>query len=446
MKILRVIARLNVGGPARHVVWLTEGLKPAGYDTLLVAGIVPPGEDDMSYLAAQSGVVPFIVPEMSREISLKDALTTWKLFRLMLRERPDIVHTHTAKAGTVGRVAGLMYRWLTPGVLVGKPRRCRFVHTYHGHVFHSYYGRAKTQLFLTIEKWLARLATDRIVVVSEQQRREINEEFGVGRPEQFVVVPLGIDLSTYANWQERRAGLRQELKAGENDILIGIVGRLTEIKNHRLFLQAAALLKKSIGSRARFVIVGDGSLRSELEAQAETLRLSDDVFFIGNRNDPENFYPALDIVALTSLNEGTPLTLIEAMANTRPVIATAVGGVVDLVGSTVSQSEGQSGYTLCERGVLVVSGDPEGFALGLARLINDHDLRRELGQRGFDFVTHKYSKERLLNDISDLYARLVPSSRLAQSRPEARAGGPSVTEGPEEKAPGHYRARLTPRA
>src|SRR2546428_12882001 len=170
MKILRIIARLNVGGPARHVVWLTAGMKRDGYDTLLVAGVVPPGEDDMSYVAAQAGITPLIIPEMSREISLRDAITVWKLFRLMLRERPDLVHTHTAKAGTVGRVAGMMYRWLTPAALIGKPRSCRFVHTYHGHVFHSYYGRLKTRLFLTIERSLARLITDRIVVISHQQR------------------------------------------------------------------------------------------------------------------------------------------------------------------------------------------------------------------------------------------------------------------------------------
>ena len=157
MKVLRIIARLNVGGPARHVVWLAEGMKSAGYDTLLVAGVVPPGEDDMSYAAAAAGIAPVIIPHMSREISLRDALTTWKLFRLMRRERPAIVHTHTAKAGTVGRVAGLMYRWFTPATLIGKPRACRFVHTYHGHVFHSYYGRAKTRLFLGIERLLARV-------------------------------------------------------------------------------------------------------------------------------------------------------------------------------------------------------------------------------------------------------------------------------------------------
>src|ERR1700694_5598468 len=172
MKILRIIARLNVGGPARHVIWLTEGLRPAGYETLLVAGVVPPGEDDMGYVAAAAGVQPFILPEMSREISLKDALITWKLFRLMRRERPDIVHTHTAKAGTVGRVAGIMYRWLTIAAILGKPRRCSFVHTYHGHVFHSYYGRLKTRLFLGVERFMARFANDRIIVVSEPQRRD----------------------------------------------------------------------------------------------------------------------------------------------------------------------------------------------------------------------------------------------------------------------------------
>ncbi|MGZ9263085.1 MAG: glycosyltransferase, partial [Candidatus Binatia bacterium] len=382
MKILRIIARLNVGGPARHVVWLTEGLKADGYETLLVAGVVPPGEDDMSYVAAAAGVQPFILPEMSREISVKDAVTIWKLFRLMRRERPDIVHTHTAKAGTVGRVAGLLYRWLTPAALMGKPRRCGFVHTYHGHVFHSYYGRLKTRLFLGIERFLARFATDRIIVVSEQQRREINEVFRVGRKEQFAVIPLGIDMGLYATWQDRRPRLRAELNADDDQVLVGIVGRLTEIKNHGLFLQAAAFLNKSTKAKVRFVIVGDGNLRRDLEEQAKTFGLSNDVSFLGNRNDPEDFYPVLDIVALTSLNEGTPLTLIEAMANARPVIATSVGGVVDLLGAAAEQSDAAAGYQVCARGISVNSGDAEGFARGLARLIEDRELGAELGRRG----------------------------------------------------------------
>src|SRR5678815_4718239 len=169
-KVIRIIARLNVGGPAKHVAWLTEGLREDGYNTLLVAGKVPEGEEDMGYFAADLGVFPLYIPQMSREISLNDAVTVWKLFRLFLRERPDVVHTHTAKAGTVGRTAGFLYRWLTPGTLIGKPRRCKFVHTYHGHVFHSYYGRRRTQLFLTIERLLAKLVTDRLIVISRQQR------------------------------------------------------------------------------------------------------------------------------------------------------------------------------------------------------------------------------------------------------------------------------------
>lgn len=413
MKILRIIARLNVGGPARHVIWLTEGLHSSGYETLLVAGVVPPGEDDMSYVATASGVKPFVIAEMSREISFKDALTTWKLFRLMVRERPDLVHTHTAKAGTVGRVAGLMYRWLTPATLIGKPRSCRFVHTYHGHVFHSYYGPLKTRLFLTIERTLARLGTDRIVVISGQQRREINEVFRVGRPHQFRVIPLGLDLKVYQSWRERRARVRAELRAAESDVLIGIVGRLTEIKNHQLFLQAAALLRKTAGSKVRFVIVGDGNLRGELEAQAERLSLDPRVTFLGNRSDPEDFYPALDIVALTSLNEGTPLTLIEAMANARPVIATAVGGVIDLLGATISGNDEPGGYRICERGVLVQSGDAAGFAQGMKMLIENRELRDQLGRRGLEFVSQNYAKERLLRDMATLYDELGAETKPA---------------------------------
>jgi len=436
MKILRIIARLNVGGPARHVVWLSAGMKKDGYDTLLVAGVVPAGEDDMSYLAEQAGVAPAIISEMSREISLKDLLTVWKLYRLMVRERPDLVHTHTAKAGTVGRIAGLIYRWMTPATLIGRPRRCRFVHTYHGHVFHSYYGPAKTRSFLAIEKLLARLATDRVIVVSEQQRREINDGFGVGRPEQFAVIPLGIDLSIYANWKERRNRFREGINASEDDVLIGIVGRLTEIKNHRLFLEAAALLKKASEKKMRFVIIGDGAMRQQLEAQAEELGLTDDVLFLGTRNDPENFYPALDVVALTSLNEGTPLSLIEAMANERPVIATAVGGVVDLLGSKVSGHDNR-GYQICERGVLVESGDAEGFSRGLQRLIDDEPLRRDLGSRGHEFVVQNYAKERLLADMSGLYAQLL--GRTSSAAKEGSVQADSATQG-------DYRARLTPRS
>jgi glycosyltransferase involved in cell wall biosynthesis len=409
MKIVRIIARLNVGGPARHVVWLTAGLRDVGYESVLVAGVVPPGEDDMSYFARERGVEPFIIPHMSREISIKDALTIWKLYRLFVRERPDIVHTHTAKAGTVGRVSGFLYRWLTFGTLIGRPRRCRFVHTYHGHIFHSYYGSLKTRFFLLIEKTLARLATDRIIVISPQQFREIHEEFGVGRAAQFKIIPLGLETDAFVGWQARRQQLRQELKADERDVLVGIVGRLTEVKNHALFLQAAASFKERFASnenarRVRFVVIGDGHLREKLEAQARALGLFDEIKFLGTRNDPENFYPALDVVALTSLNEGTPLTLIEAMANARALIATEVGGVVDLLGE---KTEDAGDFRVCKHGIGVRPNDAEAFCKGLARLVAADDLRRTMGEQGQRFVEQSYSKERLLTDVAKLYQELA---------------------------------------
>src|ERR687893_556588 len=219
MKVVRIIARLNVGGPARHVAWLSAGLVGRGVETVLVAGTVPPGEDDMGYFSERLGVRPHIIPEMSREVSPKDAVTVWKLYRLLVRERPDVVHTHTAKAGTVGRVAGLLYRWLTPSALWGRPRPVRFVHTYHGHVFHSYYGPLKTRLFLAIERALARVATDRVVVISPRQLEEIRGRFRVGRPNQFAVIPLGLDVGAFAERERRRAGVRRELGAGDEEIL-----------------------------------------------------------------------------------------------------------------------------------------------------------------------------------------------------------------------------------
>jgi glycosyltransferase involved in cell wall biosynthesis len=427
MKVVRIIARLNVGGPAKHVAWLTAGTRRAGIKSELIAGTVPPGEDDMSYFAASQGIVPIILPEMSREVSPKDALTIWKLYRLFRRLRPDIVHTHTAKAGTVGRVAGLLYRWLTLSALAGRPRPCRFVHTYHGHIFHSYYGRLKTRIFLTIERILALTATDKIVAISAQQFREIHDQFRVGRARQFQVIPLGLDVEAFAGWRERRAAARGAFEASDDELLVGIVGRLTEIKNHKLFIEAVYTYfvkygdenaaNRVTGRRVRFFVIGDGHLREELETQAHACGIDDDITFTGTRSDPENFYPALDIVALTSLNEGTPLTLIEAMANARPVVATAVGGVVDLVGRPVEHGAtnggGEAPYTVCERGVRVRTNDAEAFGDALHLLVTDERLRRDLGERGRAFVAEHYSKERLVRDVLNLYSELLPTPSVA---------------------------------
>lgn len=408
MKILRIIARLNVGGPARHVVWLTSGLNDDEFQSALIAGSVPDGEEDMGYLAADAGIEPFYIREMSRELSPKDAVSLIKVYREMCRVRPDIVHTHTAKAGTVGRVAAIAYKYLTPGTLIGRPREIRVVHTFHGHVFHSYYGPAKTKLFVLIERMLARFGTDKIIAITQQQFREINQEHGVGRPDQFEIVPLGIDLDQFQEHATDTRRFRHDAGVGDNDILVGFVGRLTEIKNLSMFLRVAKLISDAAADdlpRIRFVIVGDGHLRGPLEAEAAELQLDDTVIFAGNRNDIPNVYTALDVVALTSLNEGTPLSLIEAMASGKPVISTKVGGVSDLLGEAKSSVDG---FEVCERGIAVPSGAAEIFANGLIYLAKDEKLRETLGQNGRAFVHANYSKQRLISDIKELYRDLAP--------------------------------------
>lgn len=396
MKIVRIIARLNVGGPARHVVWLTKELQSDEFSSVLIAGSVPEGEQSMEYFADEHGVEPLYIREMSRELSLRDAVSIWKVFWALRRVRPDVIHTHTAKAGTVGRLAGLAYKILLD-------RDVKLVHTYHGHVFHSYYGALKTRVFILIERILAVLATDRIVAITELQKSEINERFRVGREEQFRVIPLGIDLGKFDESAGARARFRSELGVADDETAIGFVGRLTEIKNLGMFLDAAAAVRQRGAGRFRFVLVGDGSLREELEAYAESLGLGGAVNFAGNRDDAPGFYAGLDVVALTSLNEGTPLSMIEAMAAGRSVIATAVGGVPDLFGKVISS---HGGFEVRERGLTVASGDAEGLADGIIRLASDGALRESQTTAALTFVRDRYGKDRLVRDIAHLYREL----------------------------------------
>ena len=360
----------------------------------------------MQWFSDENSVEPVFIEEMSRELSAKDVVSLWKAFRFIKREKPDIIHTHTAKAGTIGRVAGFFYRWLTWKTLIGKPRPIKFVHTYHGHVFHSYYGNAKTKIFLFIEKTLAWFVTDKIIVISKQQFDEIHGEFGVGQTEQFKIVPLGIDLQFFADSIEKRNILRGEIGVKADEILVGFVGRLTEIKNIPLFLKVAEIYQKRKSKdlpKIKFVIVGDGNLRNDLEKQAAELGLNYILTFAGNRDDTDVCYAGCDIIALTSLNEGTPLSLIEAMANEKPVISTAVGGVVDLLGEVELTKDN---FTICQRGLSVVSGDADGFYNGLIHLAKNADLRAQLGANGIEFVRNNYSKARLVNDISNLYREI----------------------------------------
>lgn len=404
MKIIRIIARLNVGGPARHVVWLSKIDEGGEFESILVAGRVPRGEKDMSYVAEAAGVAPVFIEEMSRELSVKDIISLIKVYRFLRREKPDIVHTHTAKAGTVGRGAAFLYRWLTPFSLIGRPRQLRIVHTFHGHVFHSYYGKLKTSLFILIERLLARFATDRIVVISQQQVSEIYGQVGIGRRKQYTIIPLGIDLESF-EVPTGRDDLRTELGVDKETIVIGFVGRLTEIKNVPLYLRVAKEyegLADPALPRLHFIIAGDGHLRPALEAEAAKLGIRN-LTFLGNRQEIEAVYAGLDVVVLTSLNEGTPLSLIEAMASRRPIVSTLVGGVVDLLGS---ERERHAGFSVRERGIGVEPGNAEAFLKGLIYLVKNERLREELANEGRDFAVERYGKERLIEDIRGLYRGL----------------------------------------
>jgi glycosyltransferase involved in cell wall biosynthesis len=414
IRILQIIDRLNIGGPAKHMVWLTQGLNNGQHRSRLITGSCAEGEGDMTYLARQSGIDLLVIPQMSRELGLQDLVVLWRLLREMWRWQPDVIHTHKSKAGAVGRVAACIYKWLTPSALWLRPRRCRVIHTFHGHIFHSYYGPMKTRLFIAIERLLARLCTDRIITISRQQRQEICEEFQVGRPEQHRMVPLGIELSEIATDQ----AFREELRASEDELLVGIVGRLSEVKNHAMFLASAAefLRGNSTSRRCRFVIVGDGHLRSDLERQAGQLHIAGQVVFTGFRHDTMRLYSSFDVVALTSLNEGTPVTLIEAMACGRAVVSTEVGGVVDLMGA---REDHQDGFTVWENGITVRKGDSQGLARALRYLVDRPELSRQMGARGCAYINANFSRERLLRDTAGVYqeawhTRILPPLAAAQ--------------------------------
>ncbi|MBL7068752.1 MAG: glycosyltransferase family 4 protein [Candidatus Omnitrophica bacterium] len=378
IKVLRVIARLNTGGPATHVILLNSGLDKKRFTSYLAAGSVSRGERDMTPDAKKVGIKPFIIPELKREISLKDDLAAFfKIYRLMRRLKPDIVHTHTAKAGALGRVAAM---------LINAPIK---IHTFHGHIFHSYFGRLKSKIFLGIERILAHFTT-RIVVISEKQLSEIRDRYKIAPEGKYSVIPLGLNLEQFLTPSGKR-DLRKELSIDEDTLLVGIVGRLVRVKNHKMFLEAAERIKiKYPHIKVKFLIVGDGPLRGELERYTKKLGMEDSVIFIGWRANLSALYESLDIACLTSLNEGTPISLIEAMASGKAVLSTDVGGVRDVI-------------THNESGLLSPSGDVEGFSRNLSELLQDKKERQGIGENARAFVTRRFSKERLIRDTEVLY-------------------------------------------
>jgi glycosyltransferase involved in cell wall biosynthesis len=387
IRVLRVIARMNIGGPPYHVSMLSGRLDRARFQTLLAYGTVGPGEASSEFLAQQEGCSVSVVRGLTPEIRpIADLRALMELIRLIRRYRPHIVHTHTAKAGFLGRLAAV----LSPG------RRPIIVHTYHGHVLEGYFGCATTAVYRYLERRLARFS-DCLVGVSQSTVDDL-VRLKVASRDRFRVVPLGLDLRRFLHPDPDAAGaLRARCGASPTDVLVAYVGRLVPIKRVELVLLAVAGARRA-GAAVRLVVVGDGQRRASLERLAHELDIADVVRFLGYVPDASTVAAAADIAILSSDNEGTPVWLIEASAAGRPAVATRVGGVPDVV--------------LPDAGVLVGRGDHSALAEGVAQLARDPRLRAKMGARAREHVTRSFSIERLLTDIEGLYEELLTRRAL----------------------------------
>ena len=387
MRILRVITRLNIGGPSIQALALTSRLAARGAITTLLHGRLGDGEGDMRYLAAPDASLQF-VPTLQRPIApLDDLHTLVALYRAMREFKPTLVHTHMAKAGLLGRVAAFAYN-----LTRGEAPKAYVVHTYHGHVLEGYFSRIVTGVFIGLERLMARF-TDAIIAISPAIRADLLDTYRIGRPEQYHVVPLGFDLAAFAAVDAlARQHARAELQIPSDAPVLATVGRLTAIKNYGLLLDAAHLVASG---RPNLVVLlaGDGELRAELEAQAARLGITANVRFLGWRRDLPAIYAATDVFALTSRNEGTPVALIEAMATGVPGVSTDVGGVGDVIANPAM-------------GVKVPLDDPRALAAAVERLFADTEQRHRMGDAARAHVLARYDIARLTNDIDTLYQTL----------------------------------------
>ncbi|HYM95485.1 MAG TPA: glycosyltransferase [Chitinophagaceae bacterium] len=395
-RVLRILNRLIIGGPLLNAAYLTKYMAPE-FETLLITGGKEDHEKDASFITSQLDIHFLNVPEMGRSINLQKDYQAYKKIKKIIKDfKPDIVHTHAAKPGAVGRLAANSMK--IPVI----------VHTYHGHVFHSYFNKLKTKFIIHIERSLAK-KTDAIIAISEQQLKELSGEFKIAPENKFRIIPLGLDLDKFQSDSDiKRSKFRKEFNIKDDEIVITIVGRLAPVKNHKLFLDALSQVLKRSNKKIRAFVVGDGETKTALQKQATSLGISfsmetdslhnSPLIFTSWRNDIDVINAGSDIIALSSFNEGTPVSLIEAQAANKPVISTRVGGIQDIVLEN-------------ETALLSESNDVNGFSENLLRLIQDDALRHMLGKKGFDFVLQKFSYQRLVKDMASLYNELLDRKR-----------------------------------
>jgi glycosyltransferase involved in cell wall biosynthesis len=382
-RVLRVITRLNVGGPATHVTLANRGLEDRGWETLLVFGRVEPDEAEIDTAAISTPTLR--VPALARPIRpLADVRAAAGIARAIRHFRPHVVHTHLAKAGQLGRGMAL----LTSSAVR--------VHTFHGTVFGGYFGDAASRAIVGAERLLG-ARTQAIVALSDRQRRELLEA-RIAPAERIHIVPLGLDLERFAPARSTiaRAAARRRLAIPDDAVVIAAIGRLVRIKRLDRLVDAFAIVAPAVPS-SRLYLVGDGAERASLEARVAAAGIGDRVVFAGWSAATPDWYAAADVVALTSDREGTPLALIEAAAAGRPVVATDVGGVADVV------SDGSTGF-------VVAADDGSALAARLIALALDPDLRARLG-RDAPIHASGFAADRLVTDLDRLYRELLRDRR-----------------------------------
>ncbi|MFM7024349.1 MAG: glycosyltransferase [Flavobacteriales bacterium] len=368
---------------------------PPEYETMLIGGEKEDHEESSMHILHDLGLNPIIIPEMKRSINPMNDYNTYKKIKAIIKDfKPDIVHTHAAKAGTIGRLAAY-----NSGVPV-------IVHTFHGHVFHSYFNKTKTSLFKRIERNLAGKST-RIIAISEKQKYELGTIHRICRPEKLEVIPLGFDLSRFQeNIEGKRIAFRKQYNIADDEIAVGIVGRIVPVKNHELFIRAWKEVSDKTSKKIRGFIVGDGEDRLKTEALAKELNISIctenfenskcSLTFTSWIKDVDVVNAGVDIIALSSLNEGTPVSLIEAQAGNNPVVSTKVGGIENVVIHN-------------KTGLLSEVGDIKAYAANLLKLIEDEVLRGQMQKEGWENVREKFHYTRLVNDMDKLYSTLLNS-------------------------------------
>ena len=384
LSIVHVIARLNVGGAALHVLQLAREQAQRGHDVLVVAGSLARGEESMEYLADELGVHLLKLPVLQRELSLQADLAAIQALRDLLRRRaPDVLHTHTAKAGATGRLAALVASSARPRAIV---------HTYHGHVLSGYFSRRWEHVFRLIERVLSH-AAGALIAVSEEVRDDL-VRFKVAPADRFVVVAYGFDPPPWGEADEQaRRRLRSELGLDEDRFVVGWAGRLTPIKRP---LDLVRTLRRLVDRDvdATLVLVGDGEDRPAVEALAAELGVADRCRLVGFQRHTREWYAAFDALLLTSANEGTPVVAIEALATERPVVATRAGGTGTVV------ANGESGY-------LEAIGDTEALAARLALLSRHPGLRARMGRHGSEDVRRRFSLGRMADEVDAVYHSLL---------------------------------------